>query len=144
MLIKVVFRSYIYRKLKVLHKTYWRRYLKMSVRDILNLQADGCFPLNIHRLLWLSLFFLTGHQSDFNKNHEGNVFNITYDYYSIMHYKTNQFSKDPENLRTIQILDPHVIESEVGQRKYLSNKDKQRIKLLYNCREYNIGYFFFS
>ena len=53
-----------------------------------------------------------------------------------MHYKTNQFSKDPNNLKTINILDPDVMEREVGQRKYLSIKDKQRIKILYNCREY--------
>ena len=79
--------------------------------------------------------FIAGHQSDFNKNHDGALFNISYDFYSIMHYKTNQFSKDPLNLKTIQILDPSVIEADVGQRKYLSVKDKQRIKLLYNCRK---------
>ena len=83
----------------------------------------------------VACILFSGHESDFNKHHEGHLFNVTYDFYSIMHYKTNQFSRDPTNLKTIHILDPNIDEAEVGQRKYLSEKDKQRIKLLYNCRK---------
>jgi len=52
-----------------------------------------------------------------------------------MHYKTTEFSKDGAHLKTIGILQEGVDENVVGQRDSLSEKDKLRIKLLYNCKK---------
>lgn len=71
------------------------------------------------------------HLSDFKINNNGKV-SVEYDFYSIMHYKTNQFSK-VSHLKTIRILKANINESLVGQRDELSSKDKERIMLLYGC-----------
>lgn len=78
------------------------------------------------------LFFLAGHQSDFKKSNR-KILVPEYDYYSLMHYKTTEFSKDSSRLKTIDIKQRGVDESIVGQREFLSEKDKLRIKLLYGC-----------
>ncbi|KAH3871314.1 hatching enzyme 1.2-like isoform X2 [Dreissena polymorpha] len=57
---------------------------------------------------------------------------IAYDFYSILHYKTNQFSIR-DDLKTIQIRDATVDERMVGQRFNLSSLDVLRIKRLYGC-----------
>lgn len=75
------------------------------------------------------------HIGDFDINKNGKML-VEYDYYSIMHYKTNQFSKDHFSLDTIRILKPGIDESQVGQRNYLSDKDKERIVRLYQCRKF--------
>ncbi|KAH3871317.1 astacin-like isoform X2 [Dreissena polymorpha] len=74
------------------------------------------------------------HKTDFSINtNSKNQVNV-YDYYSILHYKTNQFSY-ADNLKTIQILDRTVDERIVGQRFNLSSLDILRIKRLYVCEE---------
>ncbi|XP_053379284.1 zinc metalloproteinase nas-14-like isoform X2 [Mercenaria mercenaria] len=58
-----------------------------------------------------------------------------YDYYSIMHYKTNQFSKCSRSLKTIRVIQPGIDETKVGQREQLSDKDKEKITTLYQCKK---------
>ena len=120
--------------------------LNRIVYTILTLSLLCCkYLVQCHFVLKLCLstnFVILGHEADFSKQYDGHLLNVSYDFYSIMHYKTNQFSKDPYNLKTIHILDPSVKEDEVGQRKYLSQKDKERIKTLYNCRKYLILFYF--
>ncbi|XP_053379267.1 hatching enzyme 1.2-like [Mercenaria mercenaria] len=57
-----------------------------------------------------------------------------YDYYSIMHYKTNQFSKCSMSLKTIRVIQPGIDETKVGQREQLSDKDKEKVATLYQCK----------
>ena len=80
-------------------------------------------------------FSFLGHQTDFNIHHNRKILIPEYDYYSLMHYKTTEFSKDGAHLKTIGILQEGVDENVVGQRDSLSEKDKLRIKLLYNCKK---------
>ncbi|CAF5079994.1 unnamed protein product, partial [Rotaria sp. Silwood1] len=54
--------------------------------------------------------------------------NTLYDYTSLMHYKSDEFSKN--GLPTIEALQPNV---KIGQRLYLSATDIQEIQLYYNC-----------
>lgn len=74
-----------------------------------------------------------GHDHDFDKNSNTKLL-TPYDYYSIMHYKINQFSKFARLYNTIRILQPGVDETKVGQREYLSDKDKEKITILYQCK----------
>lgn len=73
------------------------------------------------------------HLSDFSINRNAEILVPEYDYYSIMHYKTTQFSKNHQTLKTIVILKQDIVESEVGQRDYLSSNDKMRLQKLYEC-----------
>ncbi|XP_053391810.1 zinc metalloproteinase nas-14-like isoform X2 [Mercenaria mercenaria] len=73
------------------------------------------------------------HIDDFKINPNGKML-TAYDYYSIMHYKTNQFSK-LSTIKTIRVIQQGIDETKVGQREYLSDKDKERIVLLYQCKK---------
>lgn len=59
---------------------------------------------------------------------------IKYDFYSILHYKYNQFAK-VKSLDTIVPKSKYseVDKTELGQRERLSAKDQERILLLYGC-----------
>ncbi len=50
-----------------------------------------------------------------------------------MHYGLHDFSRDPENLRTIVPLDSSVSPNKIGQRDRLSELDLTRINKLYQC-----------
>lgn len=78
-------------------------------------------------------FPFSDHLGDFTIRQGGKVLVQEYDYYSVMHYKTTAFSKDESSLRTMEILQDGINETLVGQREFLSNYDKQRIRLLYGC-----------
>lgn len=56
-----------------------------------------------------------------------------YDYYSIMHYRTNTFDID-SSIPTFDILDPSIDERKVGRAKGLSNGDIEGINYLY-CQQ---------
>ncbi|KAL4239896.1 hypothetical protein ACF0H5_000696 [Mactra antiquata] len=75
------------------------------------------------------------HLDDFRINPNGKILVNAYDYYSIMHYKTTQFSKDYLSLKTINILQPGIDEAKVGQREGLSKYDIERIMILYGCQK---------
>lgn len=77
--------------------------------------------------------FLADHQSDFLKRHDGKILIPEYDFYSVMHYKTTEFSRDYTRLKTIEVLQDGVNETIVGQREFLSDLDKQRVRILYEC-----------
>ena len=74
-----------------------------------------------------------GFEYAFEKNIASDVdlFNIPYDYYSIMHYRSNAFSVNGSF--TILPLDPTVDVNLMGQRKNLSESDIKMIKLFYKC-----------
>ncbi|KAH3871329.1 zinc metalloproteinase nas-14-like [Dreissena polymorpha] len=74
------------------------------------------------------------HKTDFAINQNSQNVLTVYDFYSILHYKTNQFSIG-DNLKTIRIRDATVDERKVGQRFNLSYFDVLRIKRLYGCGE---------
>ena len=59
------------------------------------------------------------------------LFDIPYDYYSIMHYRNDAFTVNGRN--TIMTLDPTVNLNLMGKRKDLSESDIKMIKLFYNC-----------
>ena len=92
---------------------------------------------NISVKLKHARYLISDRKGDFAKRKiEENEHNlqIAYDLYSILHYKTNQFSIS-DNLKTIQIRDATVDERMVGQRFNLSSLDVLRIKRLYGCGE---------
>jgi hypothetical protein len=60
-----------------------------------------------------------------------NLFDIPYDYYSIMHYRNDAFSINGRV--TILALDPTINLSLMGRRTDLSPSDIKMIKLFYNC-----------
>ena len=60
-----------------------------------------------------------------------NLFDIPYDYYSIMHYRNDAFSVNGR--LTILALDPTVNLNLMGKRTDLSASDIKMIKLFYNC-----------
>ncbi|XP_052815771.1 zinc metalloproteinase nas-14-like isoform X2 [Mya arenaria] len=80
----------------------------------------------------VELNILYNHKTDFHVNKNAKILVPEYDYYSVMHCKTNQFSIS-DNLKTVRIKDPTVNEALVGQRLNLSSKDVLRIKLLFGC-----------
>ena len=58
-----------------------------------------------------------------------------YDYYSIMHYSMYTFAADASK-PTFLPRDSSVIKSQIGQRSYLTDKDRERIMQLYRCGQY--------
>ncbi len=60
-----------------------------------------------------------------------NLFDIPYDYYSIMHYRWDAFSSNGR--ATIMALDPTIQMSKMGLSKELTASDVKKIKLFYNC-----------
>lgn len=58
-------------------------------------------------------------------------FGLGYDYNSIMHYPKNAFSKNSK-LYTLIPLDINYLDI-IGQRERMSDKDIQKINLLYSC-----------
>jgi hypothetical protein len=60
-----------------------------------------------------------------------NLFNIPYDYYSIMHYSSTAFSYWP-NLPTMVPLNSSIDTNLMGKRKDLSPSDIKMIKMFYN------------
>ena len=70
-----------------------------------------------------------GHEHNFNKYNESFVtsYGIEYDYGSVMHYSKKAFSKNDED--TILSLKPNVT---LGQRKGLSERDVQKLQLMYD------------
>lgn len=92
-----------------------------------------CLMFRICCFLDPYIVVITDHLSDFGIRQDGKILVPEYDYYSVMHYKTTAFSKDASNLKTFEILQNGVNETMVGQREFLSEHDKQRIRLLYGC-----------
>lgn len=80
----------------------------------------------------ISFVVFAGHMNEFVVNHNHKILVPEYDYYSIMHGRTDYFSIGP-GIKTIQVKDPTVNEELVGQRFNLSSKDILRIRRLYNC-----------
>ena len=77
-----------------------------------------------------------GHEQNFYKFNKSdvNLFNIPYDYYSIMHYKYNAFGF--KGAATMMPLDPSVNLTLMGNRiilDYLMPSDINMIKLFYEC-----------
>ncbi|RWS11103.1 MAM and CCP domain-containing astacin-like metallopeptidase protein [Dinothrombium tinctorium] len=58
---------------------------------------------------------------------------LPYDYSSIMHYKSFDYSIDPSNLRTIISKNPNISSDSIGKTDKLSDLDKQRLNKLYRC-----------
>ena len=58
-----------------------------------------------------------------------NSLGVSYDYYSVMHYGATAFAR-ARGLTTISSKQGH---RTLGQRRGLSPKDKQQVKLLYKC-----------
>lgn len=58
-------------------------------------------------------------------------FGLSYDFHSIMHYSNNAFSKN-STLYTLIPLDINYLDI-IGQRERMSDKDVQKINLLYSC-----------
>lgn len=63
-------------------------------------------------------------------------FGTGYDYFSVMHYKPTAFSKNGND--TIIPTD-HRFEKVIGQREGLSSGDAERINIMYNCSQSNVG-----
>lgn len=72
-----------------------------------------------------------GEYYNFKKFNESDVtdFGVGYDYESIMHYRDTAFSKNG-NKTIIPKKDV-----EIGQRRKLSDKDIEKLKLMYKCDE---------
>lgn len=60
-------------------------------------------------------------------------FGLDYDFHSIMHYSKNSFSKN-STLYTLIPLDINYLDI-IGQRERMSDKDIQKLNLLYSCSE---------
>jgi hypothetical protein len=60
---------------------------------------------------------------------------VKYDFFSLLHYKRNQFSKLPSYWDTIvpNAAHSYVDKNKLGQGKTLSELDIKRIKWLYHC-----------
>lgn len=79
---------------------------------------------------------MSGKEPEFNIRSDttGIQARIKYDFYSILHYKYNQFAKD-KSLDTIIPKSKYsgVEKTDLGQRERLSAMDQERIILLYGC-----------
>ena len=75
-------------------------------------------------------FHYQGKERNFNKStiNYTDTLNTSYDYGSIMHYVTREFSVN--GLPTIESIQPNV---QIGQRYNLSQIDIQEIRMYYNC-----------
>ncbi|CAG5078054.1 Similar to tld: Dorsal-ventral patterning protein tolloid (Drosophila melanogaster) [Cotesia congregata] len=76
-----------------------------------------------------------GVMNDFEKlsSEDAVTFNQTYDYNSIMHYRTNAFARD-RSKQTITPLKAEDIQIEkIGRQERLSEIDIRGVKMLYNC-----------
>ena len=82
----------------------------------------------------MKISVFSDHVNDFSINYNSKLL-TEYDYYSIMHYKINQFSKFALMFDTIRIKQPGVDETKVGQRDHISDKDKEKISILYQCQK---------
>ena len=67
----------------------------------------------------------------FLKRENGEVYNLPYDYESIMHYSGTLFNKQ-KKLLTIQTKNP-VNQNVIGKQTHISAGDVKQIKALYGC-----------
>ncbi|KAL3876057.1 hypothetical protein ACJMK2_033942 [Sinanodonta woodiana] len=88
---------------------------------------------NYINILWNNI--IPEHTQDFDLTNKSQTLDSPYDYLSIMHYKANTFSKDPATLDTITPKNILVDKQSLGQREYLSDNDKVRIRRLYQCND---------
>ncbi len=73
---------------------------------------------------------IPGRENNFELGHYSTVQFSMYDYYSIMHYALNAFSKDPRKL-TIEPVLNGVYWQYIGNVKYLSELDKEALRKAY-------------
>ncbi len=72
-------------------------------------------------------------QSNFEKITTGySVFNLPYDYYSVMHYPSNSFAINP-NIPTITPKQSGVVLTDLTKKSSLTASDIQAIRKLYGC-----------
>ncbi|XP_077318150.1 astacin-like metalloendopeptidase [Lithobates pipiens] len=74
--------------------------------------------------------YISPENKDQFKMDNGNTFNISYDYTSVMHYSSKTFVNTSGQVSIIPIPNPNV---SIGQRTGLSSLDVKRINVLYNC-----------
>ena len=76
--------------------------------------------------------FLSDHKKNFNKlvlNSTVDLLATPYDYGSIMHYSRTAFAIDYD----VDTITPHDPDADIGQRTQLSDVDRERIQILYDC-----------
>ncbi|XP_066998537.1 zinc metalloproteinase nas-13 [Anabrus simplex] len=81
---------------------------------------------------------LTGHEHNFKKYGTDTVteYGVEYDYNSVMHYSAYAFSKNGN--KTIVPLDAN---AEIGQRVDFSQRDIEKLEIMYGCRKYDFMIF---
>lgn len=76
----------------------------------------------------------SAHITDFKKKsgHVSETSDVPYDHYSVMHYKSDQFSRDGKS-PTMVPLNKNVRIEDLGSASYPTSKDIEKINILYHC-----------